>query len=50
MPFASITRLRLRSRRFLPGFAFHTWRSMRQVRRAEGFLSGAVLADRQLTF
>ena len=50
MPFTSVTRLHLRSSRFLPGFAFHTWRSTRQVQHAEGFRSGAVLSDRKLTF
>jgi hypothetical protein len=50
MPFVSVTRLRLRAIRFLPGFAFHTLRSMRQVRRAEGFLAGSVLRDRHRTF
>ena len=50
MPFVSITRLRLRSVRFLPGFARHTLGSIRQVKRAPGFLGGALLPDRAWTF
>ena len=50
MPFISITRLGLRSLRFVPGFALHTRASLRQVRVASGFLDGAVLTDRSLTF
>jgi hypothetical protein len=42
--------LRLRSIRFVPGFAFHTTRSLRQVRRAAGFRGGAVLPDRSWAF
>lgn len=49
-PVVSLTRLRLRSARFLPAFARDTLRSARQVRRAPGFLGGAVLADRRRTF
>ena len=50
MPFISITRLRVRSLRFVPGFALHTLASLRQVRRADGFQDGALLPDRGLTF
>ena len=50
MPFISLTRLRIRSIRFLPFFFIHTTRSMRQVRRAPGFLAGALLPDKHLTF
>ena len=46
MPFVSLTRLRIRSLRFVPLFAFHTLRANRQVQRAPGFLAGALLADR----
>ena len=50
MPFISITRLRIRSVRFLPGFALHAMRSMRQVKTAIGFREGALLPDRSWTF
>ena len=50
MPFVSLTRLRVRSLRFVPRFALHTLRSLRQVRRAPGFQTGALLADRSWTF
>ena len=50
MPFVSITRLRLRSLRFLPGFALHTLRAQTQVRHAPGFQGGALLPDRRWTF
>ena len=48
--FFSITRLRIRSLRFLPPFALHTYRSLGQVRRAAGFQGGSLLADRSWTF
>ena len=50
MVFISLTRLRIRSFRFVPLFAFHAFRSMRQVKRAPGFQRGALLADRKWTF
>ncbi len=50
MAFVSLTRLRIRSIRFLPFFALHTWRSLRQIKRANGFQSGALLPDRSWTF
>ena len=50
MPFVSITRLRLRSVRFLPAFALQTRGSIRQVRHAPGFLGGSLLPDRDWTF
>ena len=40
MPITSITRLRIRHWRFLPGFALHTLRSRNQILRATGFLGG----------
>ncbi len=46
----SLTRLRVRSVRFMPGFAVHAVRTTGQVRKAEGFLEGALLADRSWTF
>ena len=48
--FVSLTRLRVRSLRFLPLFGLHTLRSLRQVERAAGFRDGALLADRKWTF
>ncbi len=50
MTFVSLTRLRIRSFRFVPPFALHTWRSIRQIKRATGFQTGAVLADRSFAF
>ncbi len=50
MPFVSLTRLRIRSIRFLPFFAVHTLRSLRQVKKAAGYQQGALLADRRWTF
>lgn len=45
MPFISVTRLGLRSLRFLPEFAYRTWASTRQVQRAPGFLGGQTAAE-----
>lgn len=42
MPLISVTRFRSRSIVFLPLFALHANRSMGQVRKADGLLSGAV--------
>jgi len=50
MAFISLTRLRIRSFRFLPHFALHATRSFRQAKKAPGFQCGAVLVDRQWTF
>ena len=50
MPFISLTRLRIRSVRFLPFFALHTLRANRQIKRAPGFLQGALLPDRRWAF
>lgn len=50
MVFVSITRLRIRSWRFLPSFIFDTFKALGQARRAEGFLAGSLLADRKFTF
>ena len=50
VPFVSITRLRVRSWRYLPGFLLQSWRSARQARRAAGSLAVAVLRDADLAF
>jgi hypothetical protein len=50
MHFISITRLRVRSLRFLPGFFFFATASLRQVKIADGFIEGALLPDRKFTF
>lgn len=50
MTFVSITRLRVRTIRYLPAFALPAHRSIRQVRLADGFLGGALLPDRGWTF
>ena len=50
MPFISVTRLRIRSIRFLPAFALIFIRTRRQVASAPGFKAGSLLADRGWTF
>jgi len=50
MVFVSITRLRIRSWRFMPSFIFDTFKTLAQTKRAEGFLTGSLLADRKFTF
>lgn len=50
MSWISLTRLRLRSWRFAPGFAWYASRSARQAQTAAGYIHGAALADRRLTF
>jgi hypothetical protein len=50
MSFISVTRLRIRSARFLPSFAVHTFRALKQVREAPGFKDGSLLIDRGWTF
>ncbi len=50
MPFVSVTRLRIRSLRFLPAFAVHAVRTAREVRAAPGFRGGAILRDRDWAF
>jgi hypothetical protein len=46
----SLTRLRIRSVRFVPGFFWYAVRSTRQTAKAAGFLDGSLLADRRWTF
>lgn len=50
MIFVSITRLRVRSWRFMPRFVLYTFRTLWQCKRAPGFLDGLLLADRKFTF
>lgn len=50
MIFVSLTRLRIRSMRFLPFFLWHTTRVQKQIKRTAGFRIGSLLADRKWTF
>ena len=50
MALISLTRLRLASARFLPGFVWYALRSSSQARRSPGFLGMRLLADRHLAF
>lgn len=50
MPFVSITRLRVRSWRFMPAFLLYAFRSARQASRAEGNLSVKLLNDHNRAF
>lgn len=50
MALVSVTRLRVRARRFLPGFLVQALRSARQARRARGNLGTSLLAEAQRTF
>jgi heme-degrading monooxygenase HmoA len=47
---ASVTRLRVRSIRFLPSFLWRTFLSKRQAEHAPGFVGGRLLIDSGLTF
>ena len=50
MALISVTRLRVRSGRYLPGFLYHVLRSALQVKRAPGNLGLRVLRDADKTF
>jgi hypothetical protein len=50
MTFISLTRLRIRSIRFVPFFVIHALRTVNQVKKAPGFQDGALLTDRSWTF
>ena len=50
MTFISVTRLRVRSFRFLPGFFLFALQSVRQARRARGNRGSDLLADSKRTF
>ncbi len=50
MAFISVTRLRIRSIRFLPPFGIDIVRTRRQVRSAAGFRGGSLLPDRHWVF
>jgi hypothetical protein len=46
----SITRLHVRSWRFMPGFIIHTYRSMRQARSTGGFPGGRLAVELPIDF
>lgn len=48
--FISLTRLRIRSIRFIPFFAVQTFQALQQVRKASGFQTGSLLPDRDWTY
>ena len=50
MSVVSVTRFRLRGRRYLPFFLIHAQRCLVQIRRADGYLAGAVRHDRDLAY
>lgn len=50
MPVVSVTRLRVRSWRFLPAFLFTAFRIGGQARRAQGNLAVKILNDRRRAF
>jgi hypothetical protein len=50
MPLISVTRLRVRSFLYLPGFLWDTFHSVRQVQRSPGFLGGRLLVNPGFVF
>ncbi len=50
MPFLSVTRLRVRRRRFLLPFFWYNERAVRQIRQAAGFRTGTLFIDAKRTF
>ena len=50
MSLVSVTRFRLRSIRFAPFFFLHANRTIAQIRKADGFVAGAVQRDAELAF
>ena len=50
MPTVSVTRLRVRSWRFLPRFLFHAMRSAQQVKKANGIQSATLLKEDWRTY
>jgi hypothetical protein len=50
MPLVSLTRLRGRSLRYLPGFVWYAFASARQVRRVPGFMGGHLATGPKRTF
>lgn len=50
MPLIAVTRLRLRSFRFMPGFVYYAMRSARQAQRSTGNLGIDVVRESKLTF
>jgi len=50
MPIISVTRLRIRSFRFLPQFLWMNSAVKRQIIKAHGFLRGRLLVDKGFTF
>jgi hypothetical protein len=43
--FVSVTRLRIRSWRFMPGFMFYAQRSRKQIQSSSGFIRGTIARD-----
>jgi len=50
MPIVSVTRMRIRSIRFVPLFYVHAQRVIAQIRQAEGLIAGAVKNDGDLVY